>query len=151
MLIFIVSFILTAAVALLQTTNWILFDAIIKPNLILITLIVLAPINPIWTRRALFIFTAALIVKFMPGFALFDLIFIAAAALSIILMDILPWRGPVNLSAAVVTGTVAINLPRLAFLPITYELILNLLFAFILFTLLKLVYVSQIELQRNRF
>ncbi len=150
MLIFITSFILTATAALIQTTNWSVFDATIKPNLVLVTLIILASVNPGWMRRTILILTAAVIVKFTPGFTPLDLIFIGAAALSILLIDFLPWREPVNLSAAAVAGTVVMNLPHITLLPLVYELILNLLFAFILLTLLKLIYVPQIELQRNR-
>ena len=151
MLIFIVSFIITAVLGFVQTTNWLLLGAIVKPNLILTVLIVLASINPSWTKRIILVLTAGVIVKFTPGFAALDLIFIGAALFSIFLLDFLPWQGPVNMLTATVAGTVVMNLERLAVLPIASEIVLNLLFAFILYTLIKLVDVPQAELQRNRF
>lgn len=151
MLVFIASFLAAALIAFVQTTNWLLLGAIIKPNLILATLIVLALINPSWIRRAVLVAAAALILKFTPGFAIADLIFVSAALLSILLLDFLPWQGSVNLFTAVVAGTVIMNLQHLALLPLAYEIILNLLIAFILYTLLKLIDVPQVNLQRGRF
>ncbi len=151
MLVFIGSFILTIIAAFFQATNWILFDATIKPNLIFVVLMILGIINSSWVKRAILILVAALILKFTPGFSLLDLTFIGATVASIILMDFLPWQQPINLLLAVTIGTIIINLDRLTFLPLTYELILNLLLAFVLFSLLKLVHVPQIKLQRNRF
>ena len=151
MLVFIGSFILTAIAAFVQATNWILFGSIIKPNLIFVILMILGIVNPGWIKRAILILTAALILKFTPGFSFLDLIFVGAAAASIALMDFLPWRQPINLLLAVLIGTIIINLDNLTFLPLTYELILNLLLAFVLFALLKLIHVPQIKLQRNRF
>jgi len=151
MLVFIGSFILTIIAALSQITNWILIDAIIKPNLIFVVLMILGIMNPSWIRRAILILAAALILKFTPGFSLLDLTFIGAVVASMILMDFLPWRQPINLLLAVTTGTIIINLDNLTFSPLAYELILNLLLAFVLFALLKLVHVPQIKLQKNRF
>ena len=151
MLVFIGSFILTVIAASVQTTNWILVGNIIKPNLILVVLLILAFINPSWIRRAILVLTAALILKFTPGLALLDLTFIAAIVVSILLVDFLPWQQSINLFPALTIGTIIMNLNHLTFLPLVYELILNLLLAFILFILLKLIHVPQVKLQRNRF
>lgn len=151
MLVFTVSVILTIAVALLQTTNWLLFGPVLKPNLILITLIILSLINESWTKRFVLILTASLILKFTPGFSLFDFVFLGAALLAIILTNSLPWQEPVNLLLATLAGTVIINLASLHFPAVIYEIILNLFLALILFTLLKLVYVPKIQLQGSRF
>ena len=151
MLIFIASFAATAVLALVQTTNWLILGAFIKPNLILATLIVLALVNPGWMKRAILIATAALILKFTPALAVADLIFVGAATTSILLLDFLPWQGSVNLLAAIVVGTAVMNLQQLVLLPLIYEIILNLLIAFILYTLLKLIDVPQVKLQRGRF
>ena len=151
MLVFTASLILTAVVAFIQTTNWILLGNIIKPNLILVTLVILALINHSWIRRTALITTAALILKFTPGLALLDFIFVGAALLAILLADFLPWRQPVSLLVAIPIGTVILSVDHLSFLPLIYELILNLLLGFILFNLLKLVYVSEIKLQKSRF
>lgn len=151
MLVFIGSFILTIITAFIQTTNWIVLGDIIKPNLILVMLIVLGIINPSWIRRAILILTAALILKFTPSAALFDLIFVGASFLSIVMMDVLPWQRLISLLAAVAAGTIIINLDHLILLPLVYELMLNLLLAFILFALPRLAHVSQIQLQRNKF
>jgi len=151
MLVFIGSFILTVIAASVQATNWILLGDIIKPNLIFVILMILGVMNPGWIRRAVLVLAAALILKFAPGFSFLDLTFIGAVAASMVLMDFLPWRQPINLLLAVIVGTIIINLNNLTFLPLIYELILNLLLAFVLFALLKLVHVSQIKLQRNRF
>lgn len=152
--VFIGSFILTIIAAFIQTTNWILIGAIIKPNLILITLIILALANPNWPKRIILILTAALILKFAPGFTLLDLTFTSAAIFSIILLDILPWQQPVNLFLATLLGTITINLSNLSqslFLPLIYEFVFNLFLVFALFALLKLIYVPQTKLQKNRF
>lgn len=151
MLAFTVSFILTIITASVQVTNWILLDAIIKPNLILVVLIILAVVNQKWIRRAILILTAALILKLTPGFSFSDLVFIGTAVASMALMDFLPWKRPINLLLAVTIGTIITDLGHLTFLPLIYELVLNLLLAFTLFALLKLVHVPQIKLQRNRF
>lgn len=151
MLVFIGSFILTIITAFIQTTNWIVLGDIIKPNLILVMLIVLGIINPSWIRRAILILTAALILKFTPGAALFDLIFVGASFISVVMMDVLPWQRLISLLAAVAAGTIIINLDHLILLPLVYELMLNLLLAFILFALPRLAHVSQIQLQRNKF
>src|SRR3989344_5909980 len=151
MLVFTVSLILTAVVAFIQTTNWILLGNIIKPNFILVTLVTLTLINPSWIRRTALIAAAALILKFTPGLAFLDLIFVGAALLATLLADFLPWRQPVSLLVAILAGTVMINADHLSLLPLIYELILNLLLGFILFNLLKLVYVSEIKLQKSRF
>lgn len=151
MLVFIVSFILAIIAASVQATNWILLDATIKPNLIFVVLVILGIINPNWIKRAILILVATLILKFTPGFSLFDLTFIGTAAAAMILMDFLPWRQPINLFLAVTVGTVIIDLDHLTFLPLIYELILNLLLAFVFFALSKLTNVPQIKLQKNRF
>src|SRR3989344_4368363 len=151
MLVFIGSFILTVIAASVQTTNWILVGNIIKPNLILVVLLILAFINPSWIRRAILVLAAALILKFTPGLALLDLTFIAAIVVSILPVDFLPWQQSINLFPALTIGTIIMNLNHLTFLPLVYELILNLLLAFILFVLLKLIHVPQVKLQRNRF
>ena len=151
MLVFTASLILTAVVAFIQTTNWILLGNIIKPNLILVTLVTLTLINPSWIRRTALITTAALILKFTPGLALLDFIFVGAALVAILLADFLPWRQPVSLLVAILVGAVMINADHLSLLPLIYELILNLLLGFILFNLLKLVHVSEIKLQKSRF
>lgn len=151
MLVFIGSFILTIITAFIQTTNWIVLGDIIKPNLILVMLIVLGIINPSWIRRAILILTAALILKFTPSAALFDLIFVGASFISVVMMDVLPWQRLISLLAAVAAGTIIINLDHLILLPLVYELMLNLLLAFILFALPRLAHVSQIQLQRNKF
>ena len=151
MLVFTASLILTAVVALIQTTNWILLGNIIKPNFILVTLVTLTLINPSWIRRTTLIATAALILKFTPGLAFLDFIFVGAALFAILLADFLPWRQPVSLLLAILVGTVMISVDHLNFLPLIYELILNVLLGFILFNLLKLVYVSEIKLQKSRF
>lgn len=151
MLVFTASLILTAVVAFIQTTNWILLGNIIKPNFILVTLVTLTLINPSWIRRTALIAAAALILKFTPGLAFLDLIFVGAALLATLLADFLPWRQPVSLLVATLAGTVMINADHLSLLPLIYELILNLLLGFILFNLLKLVYVSEIKLQKSRF
>ncbi|MBI2013024.1 MAG: hypothetical protein HYS88_01050 [Candidatus Colwellbacteria bacterium] len=151
MLVFTASLILTAVVAFIQTTNWILLGNIIKPNFILVTLVTLTLINPSWIRRTALIAAAALILKFTPGLAFLDLIFVGAALLATLLADFLPWRQPVSLLVAILAGTVMINADHLSLLPLIYELILNLLLGFILFNLLKLVYVSEIKLQKSRF
>lgn len=151
MLVFTASFILIVIAAFIQTTNWLLFEDTIKPNLALITLIVLALINERWIGRTILILTAALILKFTPGPALPDFIFIGAVVLSIILTNSLPWRQPINLLAATFIGTIIIDLNNLNLLALIYELIVNLLLAFALFTLLKLVYVPKIKSQSNRF
>lgn len=151
MLVFIGSFILTVIAAFVQTTNWILLDATIKPNLIFVVLVILGIMNPNWIRRATLILVAALILKFTPGFSAFDLTFIGASVAAIILMDFLPWQQPINLFLAVTVGTAVINLDHLTFLPLIYELILNLLLALVFFALPKLFHVPQIKLQKNRF
>ncbi|MDP3991585.1 MAG: hypothetical protein Q8P66_01625 [Candidatus Colwellbacteria bacterium] len=151
MLVFTASLILTAVVAFIQTTNWILLGNIIKPDLILVTLVTLALINHSWIRRTALITTAALILKFTPGLALLDFIFVGAALVAILLAGFLPWRQPVSLLVAILVGTVMINVDHLSLLPLIYELILNLLLGFILFNLLKLVHVSEIKLQKSRF
>lgn len=150
MLIFIVSFTLTIITAFIQTANWTFFSATLKPDLILVVLIILALVNPNWIKRAILILTAALILKVSPGITFPDLIFVTAAVASIILMDFLPWRQPANLIPAVSLGTLIINFDRLTLSPLIYELIFNLSLALVLFVLLKLANVPQIELQRNR-
>ncbi len=151
MLVFTGSFVLTIIAAFVQTTNWILLDATIKPNLIFVVLMILGIMNPNWIRRVILILVAALILKFTPGFSLLDLTFIGTLVASMALMDFLPWRQPINLFLAVTIGTIIINLGHFTFLPLIYELILNLLLAFVLFALLRLFHVPQIKLQRNRF
>ncbi len=151
MLLFIASFVLTTIAAFIQTTNWILIGNLTKPNLILVTLLILALVNHGWLPRAFLILSAALILKFTPSLAVFDFIFIGAALSSILFMDLLRWRQPLNLFAAILVGTIIISLEDLIFLPLVYELILNLLLGLILFSLLKLVYGSKIKLQGSKF
>ncbi len=151
MLIFIVSFLVTAAAAIIQSTNWLLLTALLKPNLILVILLILATINQNWIARLLLVLTAALILKFSPGLAYLDFIFMGSVLSAIALMDLLPWRQTITLLLATGFGTIIINLSHLTFLPLIYELALNEFLAFALFTLLKLIYVPQVKLQRNRF
>lgn len=151
MLVFIGSFILTIVAASVQATNWILLDATIKPNLIFVVLVILGIINPNWIKRVILILTAALILKFTPGLSLLDLTFVGASVAAIILIDFLPWQQLINLFLAVTIGTIIINLDHLTFLPLIYELMLNLLLAFVFFALFKLAHVPQIKLQKNRF
>src|SRR3989304_5327937 len=108
MLVFIGSFILTVIAASVQATNWILLGDIIKPNLIFVILMILGVMNPGWIRRAVLVLAAALILKFAPGFSFLDLTFIGAVAASMVLMDFLPWRQPINLLLAVIVGTIII-------------------------------------------
>lgn len=151
MLLFIASFLLTIVAALIQTTNWMLFDSILKPNLILVVLIILALVNPSWSRRAILILAAALILKFTPGINFSDLAFLGAVFSSIVLMDILPWQQPISSLLAILFGTIIINLDELTLLPLILEVVLNLFFALILLALPRFVHVPQIKLQRNRF
>ncbi|MBI3088687.1 MAG: hypothetical protein HYY99_00260 [Candidatus Colwellbacteria bacterium] len=151
MLVFIASFLLTIIVSLIQATNWLVVDSIIKPDLALAALIVLALINERWPERAFLILTAGLILQFSPDFAISNFIFMGIAALSIILADYLPWQQPISILLAVFIGTVLLNLANLDFLPLAYEITFNLFLTFIFFILLKPIYVQKIELQSSRF
>lgn len=151
MSVFIGSFIAVVIAALIQATNWMLLGNTIKPNLVLIVLIALSYLNPNWMKRLIFIFIAAIVIKQAPGFTFPDLVFFSTILLAIALADFLPWQQTINSLLAVTAGTLILNLQNITFLPFVYELILNLSLALILLALLKLVYVPQIKLQRNRF
>lgn len=151
MLVFIGSLALVVITAFIQMTNWLLIGAIVKPNLLLVVLVILATLNPGWIKRAILVLMAALIVKAGPGFVLPDLIFAAAALISIILLDVLPWQRTINTLIAASAGTLVVNLFHFTLLPIVYELTLNLFLAFILLNLIQPSHVSPIKLQRHRF
>lgn len=154
MLVFIGSLVLVAISAFIQMTNWMLISAAIKPNLLFVVLVVLMTLNPNWIKRLILILVAVLIIKEIPGIlgiTLSHLIFVSAALIATILLDILPWQRTINTLVAVVAGTLIINLQYFTLLPVTFELALNLLLAFILLNLLQPINVRQIKLQRHRF
>jgi len=150
MLAFIASFILTAAVALIQATNWFLVGSTVKPDLLLALLVALMMAHPNWPKRLILIVLAAFIIKENPGIALSNLVFPAALVAAALIVDILPWEQTVNAMLAAAAGTLVISLQSFTFLPFIYELAFNLGLTFIIINLITSPNVPQIKLQRNR-
>ena len=149
MLLYIASIISIIAVSFLQTTNAVLLGGL-KPNLVFALLVVLAHIDKNWTKRAVLILISALILKSSPGIVWIDIIFVFTALLAVALVDYLPWRRAINSIAAVVIGTIIINLPFFNLGPLMLEMIMNIALVIIFFSLFEVLYVKKKAQKENR-
>ncbi len=141
-MIFIASLIVTIGASLLQGTNLMMFG-IVKPNLPLALLPVLATLDRSWIRRSILILTSALILKFSPGLEWLDIIFIGSLYIAIFLIDYLPWRQILNLVIGVMIASVMLNLISFNLLPLIYELAFNIVLASIFLGITKLIYAQR--------
>jgi len=142
MLLFTVNIIAVAIVSFLQTTNVILFNGF-KPNLVFALLAVLANIDKDWAKRSVLVLISALILKFSPGLAWIDVIFISTSFLIIALVDYLPWRRAINSMVAVIAGTVVIGLSSFNLSLLTLEIVTSMVSVLIFFLLFELLYAKK--------
>lgn len=147
MLLYIVSVIILAIAALVQTTS-IFVIASVKPNLVFVLLVLFAHIYKSWPKRALLILASALLLKFSPTLAWIDIIFIAVAFLIMALVDYFPWRRIINSAFAIIFGTVVIGIPFFSFSSIAIETLLNLVLVLMLFLPLEFIYEKEKETSR---
>ena len=150
MFLFFVSVLTVATAALLQTTEAIAFGPI-KPNLVLILIVILSSIYKDWSYRFILVLTGATILKFSELFQLSDLVLIAALLLSIVIIDYLPWRKLINIELAVILGTLILNL--VVFTPTTLilETLTNVILTVAIFIIAHIIYEEEIKSQENRF
>lgn len=149
MLLYIVSVIILATAALIQTTS-IFVIASVKPNLVFVFLVLFAHIYKSWPKRALLILVSAFLLKFSPSLAWIDVIFIAVAFLVMALVDYFPWRRIINSAFAVALGTIVIGIQVFSLSVIAAEAALNIALILILFLPLEFIYEKEKEKQKAR-
>lgn len=150
MLPFIASAALAVAAAFLQLTDITLIGNA-NVNFVLATVIVLGTVHEEWMKRWILILISVFILKFSPIINWFDIVLIATLFLAIIIVDYLPWRKFINVSVAIIIGTVILNIESFSLDSFILEVFLNILTAFLVFWLLKLTYAEKIKKQENRF
>ncbi|KKU11917.1 MAG: hypothetical protein UX16_C0001G0013 [Parcubacteria group bacterium GW2011_GWB1_45_7] len=150
MLQFIVSVILVTVASFLQTTAAIIIKGGIKPNLIIVLLVVLACVNKGWTTRVGLILLSAFILKFSPWISWADVIFISTALLAMALVDYLPWRRGINSIIAVAAGTVILNPSFSDISSIVLEVIINTSLILIFLLVLEILYGKKKKPKENR-
>ncbi len=132
---FVLSVVLVALAGLFQTAN---IDILgIKPDIILPAVLLAALANKDWWKRIILVLTAALVIQYYPGLDSGTILFIIAALAGIIAIDFIPTEHFINFLVAVVLGTLIINLANFILAAFFLELIYNLLFALVIFTVIN--------------
>lgn len=132
---FAVSLFLIITFSLFQTLDLSMAGAKINP--ILPIIFILSIIVRDWFERIIMVLTAALIIKFYPGFELQNVIFIAIGVLGMAIMDLLPSRPLINILITTSVATVLINLNN--FIPriVLAELIYSAIFSIVIFLIIE--------------
>lgn len=95
--------------ALIQFTSYASIYGV-KPNFVLVILLVLGSVYANWLERFVLIFISALMLKFGLGFETQNILFIAGSFLGVILIDKLPFPKLTNLTLALLTASLLINI-----------------------------------------
>lgn len=134
---FILSVILVAFAALAQLTNYV-FVGSIKPNFALVIILLFSLVYKDWLRRAIFIFLAALFLKFGSGVEIQNILFIISSFLGIFMLDKIPSIKLVNLILAVIAGTLTVNIINFEVWRVIMETFYNLAIALSLFIIYRI-------------
>lgn len=150
MLLFFASTVAISVASFLQTTELISIG-LIKPNISLVLLIVLASIYKEWNYRFVLALVAGIILKFTPSFGFGDIVFLATILLGMALLDYMPWRRLINIEASVFIGTIILNLTSIVPMRIVLEIATNAILTIIVFIIAQIIYAEEIKSQENRF
>jgi len=150
MLLFSASTIALIVAAFLQTTEILSFN-LVKPNLVLILLVVLSSVYKEWPHRFILLVIGSIILRFSQTFELSDLIPLSAMLLAIVLLDYLPWHRIINVQISVLIGTIILNLVRFVPLTLVLEVSINAILTLIIFALAQIIYAQKITSQEDRF
>lgn len=120
---------------LIQLSNQILILGI-KPNLVLVLVIIAGSLSRNWFEKIILILVGAIAIKFHPEFSLDDILFIISAFAGITLVKYLRFQTPISLIIAVAVATILINIYSLNSSTII-EILMNEIVAAIIYTVLK--------------
>jgi hypothetical protein len=151
MLQFIVNFLIIVFGALIQITN-VAFISTLKPNIVLACLVAISVFQKDWIGRSILILMAEIILTFQPTFGWMDLVLISTFALTMALVDFLPWKKIINIILAVIFGTTILNITlHFSFMLFLKEAIMNTILAILVFWLIELIYAKTSTQKENRF
>lgn len=122
------SVIIVAACGLLQHSPF-LYIGGVKPDLVLVALFVFLSIYKTFPRRACLIAVALLSAKFIGGFDMGSVLFLAAAVCAVFVLDMLPWKRIARVLFAVAVGTAVMQIASWSATVFTKELFMNILAA----------------------
>lgn len=134
---FIANLALIVLAALLQLTNY-AFIFGIKPNFVLILILILSIHYKDWLKRAILILVAAIILKFGQGIEIQSALFILSALFGMLIVDKFPSFKFVNLLLALVIATFTINIIHFELWTIFKEALYNILIFLGCFVIFKL-------------
>ena len=146
---FIASVFVIVVVSLLQASSVFIYS--IKPDLALVSLLVLSLINKSWMQRLVLILLAGVFLTFQPDFDPQIILFIAVTIGLIFSMDLMPWNHLINLAITTTLGTFTLNVYNFDLVRVSTEAGYNLILSLAFFLLVRHYIYNEAEISRNKF
>ena len=121
--------------SILQSANIFVFG--IKPNLILVGIIVLGALNKSWAEKSLLVLTSSAVLSINAPVDTGILVFSAAAFLTIFAAEKMPWTQFINLLVAISLSTIFMSLLNFDAIRAAIEMAYNIVFYMLVFLCLK--------------
>ncbi len=133
---FIVSIIVIVLGALTQFTSVASIYGV-KPNIVLILLLIFSSTYTNWLERSILIFISALMLKFGSGLETQNILFIVSSCVGVMITDKFPFPKLINLTLALLTATFIINILDFEFWRVILEFSYNILIILLSFGIYK--------------